>query len=158
MTQVRKQAKQRLRAAGVSAVVGVDDGFVATAAYDSRQVTATVSGGPAELDRARTALTGLLPDQYPTTTADMNWSENRFTQDFTTLTRVVLVVTFTVAITSAGITAAAAVLDRRRTYALLHLAEPRCASWTPPATARRSSRSPCWRAGPSRPGCCAGAR
>jgi hypothetical protein len=35
---------------------------------------------------------------------------------------VVLVVTFTVAITSAGITAAAAVLDRRRTYALLHLA------------------------------------
>jgi hypothetical protein len=32
------------------------------------------------------------------------------------------VVTFTVAITSAGITAAAAVLDRRRTYALLHLA------------------------------------
>ncbi|KMS65701.1 hypothetical protein ACM01_46950, partial [Streptomyces viridochromogenes] len=40
----------------------------------------------------------------------------------TTITRVVLVVTFTVAITSAGITAAANVLDRRRTYALLHLA------------------------------------
>ena len=122
VTQVRKQAEQRLRAAGVSAVVGVDDGFVATAAYDSRQVTATVLGGPAELDRARTALTGLTPDQYPLTTIDVNWSETRFTQDFTTLTRVVLVVTFTVAITSAGITAAAAVLDRRRTYALLHLA------------------------------------
>ena len=122
VTQVRKQAEQRLRAAGVSAVVGVDDGFVATAAYDSRQVTATVLGGPAELDRARTALTGLTPDQYPLTTIDVNWSETRFTQDFTTLTRVVLVVTFTVAITSAGITTAAAVLDRRRTYALLHLA------------------------------------
>nr|WP_298567244.1 FtsX-like permease family protein [uncultured Streptomyces sp.] len=122
VTQVRKQAEQRLRAAGVSAVVGVDDGFVATAAYDSRQVTATVLGGPAELDRARTALTGLTPDQYPLTTIDVNWSETQFTQDFTTLTRVVLVVTFTVAITSAGITAAAAVLDRRRTYALLHLA------------------------------------
>ena len=122
VTQVRKQAEQRLRAAGVSAVVGVDDGFVATAAYDSRQVTATVLGGPAELDRARTALTGLTPDQYPLTTIDVNWSETRFTQDFTTLTRVVLVVTFTVAITSAGITAAAAVLDRRRSFALLHLA------------------------------------
>ncbi|MDQ0963306.1 hypothetical protein QFZ66_007184 [Streptomyces sp. B4I13] len=122
VAQVREQAEQRLRAADVSAVVGVDDGFVATAPYDSRQVTATVSGGPAELDRARTALTGLTPDQYPLTTTDVNWSETQFTQDFTTLTRVVLVVTFTVAITSAGITAAAAVLDRRRTYALLHLA------------------------------------
>ncbi|AVV45996.1 hypothetical protein C6376_36145 [Streptomyces sp. P3] len=122
VAQVREQAERRLRAADVSAVVGVDDGFVATAPYDSRQVTVTVSGGPAELDRARTALTGLTPDQYPLTTTEVNWSESLFTQDFTTLTRVVLVVTFTVAITSAGITAAASVLDRRRTYALLHLA------------------------------------
>ncbi|MGQ4406232.1 FtsX-like permease family protein [Streptomyces hayashii] len=121
-TQLRTQAERRLHAAGVSAVVGVDDGFVATAPYDSRQITATVPGGPAELDRARTALTGLTPDQYPLTTDDVNWSEAQFTQDFTTLTRLVLVVTFAVAITSAGITAAAAVLDRRRTYALLHLA------------------------------------
>ncbi|MFC7895493.1 hypothetical protein [Streptomyces sp. NPDC057381] len=44
---------------------GEDDCFVATASYGSRQVAATVSGGPAELDRARTALTGLIPDQYP---------------------------------------------------------------------------------------------
>ncbi|WP_171109842.1 MULTISPECIES: ABC transporter permease [Streptomyces] len=123
VAQLRTQAEQRLHAAGVSAVVGVDDGFVATAPYDeSRQITATVSGGTAELDRARTALTGLTPDQYPLTTTDVNWSEARFTRDFTTITRVVLVVTFTVAITSAGITAAANVLDRRRTYALLHLA------------------------------------
>ncbi|MGC9544792.1 FtsX-like permease family protein [Streptomyces sp. UG1] len=122
VTQMRTQAEQRLHAAGVSAVVGVDDGFVATAPYDSRQITATVSGGPDELDRARTALTGLTPDQFPLTTTDVNWSQARFTQDFTTITRVVLVVTFTVAITSAGITAAANVLDRRRTYALLHLA------------------------------------
>ncbi|MFJ4080904.1 hypothetical protein ACIP2Z_18280 [Streptomyces iakyrus] len=42
-----------------SAVVGVDDGFMATAPCDSRQVTTTVSGGPAGLDLARTALTGL---------------------------------------------------------------------------------------------------
>ncbi|MEV3971319.1 FtsX-like permease family protein [Streptomyces sp. NPDC050698] len=122
VAQMRMQAEQRLHAAGVSAVVSVDDGFVATAPYDSRQITATVSGGPAELDRARTALTGLMPDQYPLTTTDVNWSEARFTRDFTTITRAVLGVTFTVAITSAGITAAAAVLDRRRTYALLHLA------------------------------------
>jgi hypothetical protein len=37
---------------------------------------------------------------------------------------VVLVVTFAVGITSAGITAASSVLDRRRTYGLLHLARP----------------------------------
>lgn len=122
VTQVRTLAAQRLHAAGVTAVIGVDDDLVAQGPSDSRQVTATVSGGPAELDRARTALTGLLPDQYPVTSTDVNWSENRFTRDFTTITQVVLVVTFTVAITSAGITAAAAVLDRRRTYALLHLA------------------------------------
>ncbi|MFJ3509323.1 FtsX-like permease family protein [Streptomyces luteogriseus] len=122
VTQVRTLAAQRLHAARVSAVIGVDDDPVAQGSADSRQVTATVSGGPAALDRARTALTGLLPDQYPVTSTDVNWSENRFTRDFNTITQVVLVATFTVAITSAGITAAAAVLDRRRTYALLHLA------------------------------------
>ncbi|MDO0938110.1 ABC transporter permease [Streptomyces sp. DG2A-72] len=122
VTHVRTLAEQRLHAAGVTAVVGVDDGFVAQAPYDSRQVTATVSGGPAELDRARTALTGLMPDQYPVTGVEVNWSEARLTRDFNTITRVVLVVTFAVAITSAGITAASSVLDRRRTYALLHLA------------------------------------
>lgn len=122
VTQMRARAEQHLHAAGVTAVIGVDDGFVAEAPSDSRQVTATVSGGPAELDRARTALTGLTPDQYPLTTTDVNWSEAQFTRDFTTISRLVLVVTFMVAITSAGITAAAAVLDRRRTYGLLHLA------------------------------------
>jgi hypothetical protein len=63
-----------------------------------------------------------MPDRYPVTGIEVNWSEARLTQDFNTITRVVLVVTFTVAITSAGITAASAVLDRRRTYALLPLA------------------------------------
>ncbi|MDW8804912.1 ABC transporter permease [Streptomyces scabiei] len=122
VTHVRTQAAQRLHAAGVTAVIGVDDDLVAQGPSDSRQVTATVSGGPAELDRARAALTGLLPDQYPVTSTDVNWSENRFTRDFNTITRVVLVMTFAVAITSAGIMAASSVLDRRRTYALLHLA------------------------------------
>ncbi|KJK34349.1 hypothetical protein UK15_36515 [Streptomyces variegatus] len=95
-TQMRARAEQRLHAAGVTAVIGVDHGFVAEGPSDSRQVTATVSGGPSELDRARTALTGLTPDQYPVTGIDVNWSEARFTRDFTTITRVVLVVTFTV--------------------------------------------------------------
>lgn len=35
---------------------------MATAPCECRQITATVSGGPAELNRARTALTGLMPD------------------------------------------------------------------------------------------------
>jgi hypothetical protein len=157
VTQVRKQAEQRLRAAGVSAVVGVDDGFVATAACDSRQVTATVSGGPAELDRARTALTGLTPDQYPLTTIDVNWSETQFTQDFTTLTRVVLVVTSRSPSPRSGSPGPPPSWTAAAPTPCCTRPEPHCASWTPPATARRSSRSPCWRAGPSRRGCCAGA-
>lgn len=122
LAKTRTLAEERLHAAGVTAVIGVDDDFVALGSDDSRQLTATVSGGPVQLDRARTAMTGLVPDQYPITGLDVNWSDAQFTRDFTTLTRMVLVMTFTVAITSAGITAAAAVLDRRRTYGLLHLA------------------------------------
>lgn len=43
---MRTLAAQRLHAAGVTAVIGVDDDPVAQGPSDSRQVTATVSGGP----------------------------------------------------------------------------------------------------------------
>ncbi|MET7694041.1 hypothetical protein ABZT06_39760 [Streptomyces sp. NPDC005483] len=79
-------------------------------------------GGSEKLDRARTALTSLVPGQYPVTGSDVDWSGRLFAEDFSTATRAVLGVTFVTAIASAGITAAASVLDRRRTYGLLRLA------------------------------------
>ncbi|GAA3118424.1 hypothetical protein GCM10010466_06700 [Planomonospora alba] len=73
-------------------------------------------------DRARTALDGLVPGRSATSEAD----EDRFglvlIGDIGTGTLVVLVVSFLVAVVSAGITAVSSVLDRRQTYALLRLA------------------------------------
>ncbi|GAP51848.1 FtsX-like permease family protein [Streptomyces azureus] len=120
-----------------AAVVGVDDGFVAEGPYDSRQVTATVSGGPAELDRARTALTGLTPDQYPVTTTDVNWSEARFTRDFTTITRVVLVVTFMSPSPRPGSPRPPPSWTAAAPTACCTWPGPHCGSWTPPGTGRR---------------------
>ncbi|MBB5935634.1 FtsX-like permease family protein [Streptomyces zagrosensis] len=122
VTVVRAEAEQRLAHAGVRATVGTDDAWIATKGDRSRQVTADVSGGAAELDRARTALTGLVPGQHPVTGADVDWSGTVFAKDFRRAILAVLGATFVVAISSAGITAASAVLDRRRTYGLLHLA------------------------------------
>ncbi|MFJ1807757.1 MULTISPECIES: hypothetical protein [unclassified Streptomyces] len=86
------------------------------------QVVATVPGGTEKLDRARTALTSLVPGQYPVTGTDVFWQGDLFSKDFSAATRVILGVSFITAIASAGITAAASVLDRRRTYGLLRLA------------------------------------
>ena len=83
---------------------------------------ATVPGGTEKLDRARTALTSLVPGQYPVTGTDVYWQGELFSKDFSAATRVILGVSFITAIASAGITAASSVLDRRRTYGLLRLA------------------------------------
>ncbi|NUP17423.1 MAG: ABC transporter permease [Streptomyces sp.] len=120
---VQEEARHRLERAGITATVGTDNDWVAVGGgEDSVQVTATVTGGTENLDRARTALASLVPGQYPVTGTDTNWSGQLFARDFSTSTRVVLGVTFVTAIASAGITAASSVLDRRRTYGLLRLA------------------------------------
>ncbi|MGW3767311.1 FtsX-like permease family protein [Actinomadura verrucosospora] len=85
-------------------------------------VTVTVRGGPAAVDRARTALTGLVPGRVATTPADDEVTGDFLVADLRTGALVVLAVSFLVGITSAGITGASAVLDRRRTYAMLRLA------------------------------------
>ncbi|GAA2060957.1 hypothetical protein GCM10009801_02940 [Streptomyces albiaxialis] len=123
---VQHEARERLERAGVRATVGVDDDWVATGtdgpgARTERQVTAEVAD-PARLDTARTALTGLVPGQYPVTGTDVDWQSRVFGGDFKPATLGVLGASFAVAIASAGITAASAILDRRRTYGLLHLA------------------------------------
>ena len=118
---VAGRAEERLAAAGVDANVDVT-GEREDRAGRHRDVTVTVADEPAAVDRARTALAGTLPGQYPVSPATgLLRGETLFT-DMRTGTLVVLAVSFLIAITSAGITAASAVLDRRRTYALLRLA------------------------------------
>lgn len=120
---VREGAEARLRHAGIGATVGVTTTWVATGTGTGgeRQLTATVAD-PGRLDAARAALTGLVPGQFPLTGTDVDWQSREFDHDFHLSTLTVLAASFTVAIASTGITAASSVLDRRRTYGLLHLA------------------------------------
>ncbi|MFF4354367.1 FtsX-like permease family protein [Streptomyces sp. NPDC001530] len=120
---VRHEAAVRLERAGIDATVGADDDWVATGVGGGgeRQVTATVAD-PGRLDTARGVLTGLVPGQYPITGPDADWQSRQFNRDFHHVTLAVLGVSFAIAIASTGITAASSVLDRRRTYGLLHLA------------------------------------
>lgn len=76
----------------------------------------------AQVDTARTALAGLVPGHVPTTPADEQRAAFLLFADLRTGTLIVLSASFLVAIVSAGITASSSVLDRRQTYALLHLA------------------------------------
>ncbi|SEU45884.1 FtsX-like permease family protein [Nonomuraea wenchangensis] len=112
--QVAGQARERLAAAKVPAVVTVV----------KRTVVAAPSGplDAAAMDRARTALAGLVPGRTPTTEADERGFGDQLLADVRVGTIVVLSVSFLVAIASAGITAASSVLDRRQTYGLLRLA------------------------------------
>ncbi|MEQ4720477.1 ABC transporter permease [Nonomuraea sp. B19D2] len=115
---VADQARDRLRAAGVTATVkvtGRSADRVVVAALGSHADTATV-------DRARTALAGLVPGRTPTTGTDDQRFGNQLLSDVRVGTIVVLSVSFLVAIASSGITAASSVLDRRQTYGLLRLA------------------------------------
>ncbi|MGP3936673.1 FtsX-like permease family protein [Nonomuraea sp. KM88] len=109
-----EQARERLATAKVPATVKASDGVV-VAALGSTADAATV-------DRARTALAGLVPGRTPTTKDDDQRFGTQILADVRVGTIVVLSVSFLVAIASAGITAASAILDRRQTYGLLRLA------------------------------------
>ncbi|QKG21520.1 FtsX-like permease family protein [Actinomadura verrucosospora] len=85
-------------------------------------VTVAVRGGSAAVDRARTVLAAAVPGQVATTPADEDRGRDRLLSDLRTGALTVLVVSFLIAITSAGITGASAVLDRRQAYAMLRLA------------------------------------
>ncbi|MEV0236157.1 FtsX-like permease family protein [Nonomuraea sp. NPDC050786] len=115
---VADQARDRLRAAGITATVkvtGRSSAPAVVAALGSSADTATI-------DRARTALAGLVPGRTPTTEVDDQRFGLQILADARVGTIVVLSVSFLVAIASSGITAASSVLDRRQTYGLLRLA------------------------------------
>ncbi|WP_188192229.1 FtsX-like permease family protein [Nonomuraea sp. SYSU D8015] len=112
--RVADQARERLAAAEVTATVESRERVV-VAALGSSADAATV-------DRARTALAGLVPGRTPTTEADEQRFGIQILDDIRVGTVVVLSVSFLVAIASAGITAASSILDRRQTYGLLRLA------------------------------------
>ncbi|MEU7834612.1 ABC transporter permease [Nonomuraea sp. NPDC049129] len=111
---VAEQARTRLKEAGITATVKPVKKVVA--------VALGTSADAATIDRARTALAGLVPGHTPTTDADDGHFGVQILADIRAGTVVVLSVSFLVAIASAGITAASSILDRRQTYGLLRLA------------------------------------
>ncbi|RFU39103.1 ABC transporter permease, partial [Actinomadura logoneensis] len=111
---VAGQARERLH--GLPTTVTVRRG------KDATVLETTVRGGRTDVDRARTALAGLVPGHTATTPADADNASARLLGDLRTGALTVLGVSFLIAITSAGITGASAVLDRRQTYAMLRLA------------------------------------
>ncbi|MEV0383124.1 ABC transporter permease [Nonomuraea sp. NPDC050643] len=111
---VAEQARARLREAGVTATVKPAKNVVVAALGSD--------AGEATLDRARTALAGLVPGRTPTTETDDRRFGDQLLADVRVGTLVVLSVSFLVAIASSGITATSSILDRRQTYGLLRLA------------------------------------
>ncbi|TYB57820.1 FtsX-like permease family protein [Nonomuraea sp. PA05] len=112
--EVATQARERLRAAGVTATVRPVKNVVVAALGSSADAVT--------LDRARTALAGLVPGRTPTTERDDRRFGSEILTDVRVGTIVVLSVSFLVAIASSGITATSSILDRRQTYGLLRLA------------------------------------
>ncbi|MFF0524030.1 ABC transporter permease [Actinomadura nitritigenes] len=117
---VAEQVKGRLD--GTGAGVAVRPPAAGGPAADTAVVAITVRGGAAAVDRARTALTAAVPGHVATTPADEERSRDQLLADLRTGALTVLAVSFLIAITSAGITGASAVLDRRQAYAMLRLA------------------------------------
>ena len=117
------EARTLLHRAGVTATVTVrseDDYNSLLGGVDG--VIAQVSGGQERIDTAVTALTPLGSGRYPVTQAYVSSSDDTVTARVATVSTATLVLSFLVAAASAGLTAAANVLDRRRVYGLLRLA------------------------------------
>ncbi len=117
------EARTLLHRAGVTATVDV----VREDEYDSLLggspgVVAQVTGGPARIDTAVTVLTA-VGSGHPPYTADYATASDRVVTDrISDVSTATLVLSFVLATASAGLTAAANVLDRRRVYGLLRLA------------------------------------
>jgi hypothetical protein len=125
------RAEQSLRAAGLTQPVsrGSDAGALLTTTVGSsttRTTTLTayltVAITAQNRERTRTALHRALPGLPAVTSSDIGLPDRQLFADVQRASTAVLIASFLVAIASTGITACAGVLDRRRTFQLLHLA------------------------------------
>jgi hypothetical protein len=89
--------------------------------FGSAGITVDVAGGPAQIDAAVTALTPLSGSSPPFTDKELVGGDEIAVAELRTVGLATLAVGFLIAAASAGLTAAASVLDRRRTYARLRL-------------------------------------
>ncbi|MCX3290371.1 ABC transporter permease [Streptomyces sp. NEAU-H22] len=116
-------ARALLRQAGVTArVTAVSDDASDNLLFGTPGVIAEVPGGPERLDAAVTALASVAPGTYPLTQDYLSAQDVAVVDRITSVSTATLVLSFFVAAASAGLTAAANVLDRRRVYGLLRLA------------------------------------
>lgn len=108
-------------ALGDRAEVAVVDSAGHLTAEDGAAVIETTTAG-AELEAVRSIMTATLPGDPPVREIDSSIMSNRLVGSVRVGVTVVLAVVFTTAAVSAAISAIGSVLDRRRTYRLLHLA------------------------------------
>ncbi|MFI6376130.1 FtsX-like permease family protein [Streptomyces sp. NPDC050546] len=116
------EARALLDRAGVEATVTtVDDGGFDTVLLGNTGVVARVPGGPERIDAAVTALTPAGQGRFPVSQDYVSAPDETVTDRVATVSTATLLLSFLVATASAGLTAAAGVLDRRRVYGLLRL-------------------------------------
>nr|BFF23242.1 hypothetical protein GCM10025732_12070 [Glycomyces mayteni] len=132
-------------------VAVVDSSGFLTADPGTAVLEATTSGD--DLEAVRSTMTAILPGDPPEREIDSSLMSNRIVSSVRTGVTVVLAVVFITAAVSTAISAIGSVLDRRRTYRLLHLAGTPNKSSTRPAAKRPSSRSPSSAAHRSSPAC-----
>ncbi|MEU6248245.1 FtsX-like permease family protein [Glycomyces sp. NPDC047010] len=101
-------------------VAVVDSSGYLTAGSGSAVIEATTSG--TDLEAVRSTMTAVLPGDAPEREIDSSLMSNRIVSSVRTGVTVVLAVVFITAAVSTAISAIGSVLDRRRTYRLLHLA------------------------------------
>ncbi|WP_335992181.1 FtsX-like permease family protein [Glycomyces sp. MUSA5-2] len=101
-------------------VAVADSSGYLTAGPGSAVIEATTSG--ADLEAVRSTMTAVLPGDPPQREIDSSIMSNRLVNSVRTGVTVVLAVVFLTAAVSTAINAIGSVLDRRRTYRLLHLA------------------------------------
>ncbi|MFJ8464632.1 FtsX-like permease family protein [Streptomyces swartbergensis] len=117
------EARALLDRAGVEATVSTvgDDDFDGSVLLGHPGVVARVSGGAEQIDTALTAATPLGEGRFPVSQDYVSAPDATVTDRIATVSTATLVLGFLVATASAGLTAAASVLDRRRVYGLLRL-------------------------------------
>ncbi|MBT2420301.1 ABC transporter permease [Streptomyces sp. ISL-22] len=117
------ETRTLLDRAGVKATVSTvgEDDFEDSVLLGDTGVVARVSGGPEQIDAAATALTAVGKGRFPVSQDYVSASDDTVTDRIATVSTATLILSFLVATASAGLTAAANVLDRRRVYGLLRL-------------------------------------